>query len=62
MWNDINKEKKHRTELNYNQNCVSLDLLIIYNLRRQKDAMNRFKDVGFESHHKHPHTAAASEK
>lgn len=65
MWNDINTELyfkiQHDTVLNYNQNCVSSDVLIIYNLK-QRDALNRFKDVGFESHHEHPHTAAPSEK
>lgn len=57
----FNFKIQHDTVLNYNQNCGSSDALIIYNLK-QRDALNRFKDVGFESHHAHPHTAAPSEK
>lgn len=50
------------TVRNSNQSCSSSDVLIIHNLQKQRDALNRFRDVGFESHHKHPLTAAPSER
>lgn len=40
----------------------SSDVLIIYNLRRQRDALSRFRDVSFESHHQHPLTAVPSKR
>lgn len=58
----FNFKIQHDTFLNLNQNCGSSDVLIIHNLQRQRDALNRFRDVGFESHHKHPLTAAPSER
>lgn len=40
----------------------SSDVLIIYNLRRQRDDLSRFRDVSFESHHQHPLTAVPSKR